>query len=504
MDKPQWSSKIGFILAASGSAIGLGNIVFFSANAYKLGAGAFYIPYLLSLFFIGIPLMVLEMGLGGVTKRAFPQAMYKIAGQKGEFIGWWALLNATFITMYYITILSWVLGMWFGAFGKLWEPTATLPKFAVKELANPAGFFFSILSSYKSVLLVLAIWILNIVIVRRGIETIEKAVRWFVPLMWIFMIILIIRGITLPYGIEGIYLLFTPNFELMSSWEVWQGAISQILFSLSLGFGIMTAYASYLPKESDHVNNAVATSLLNCSFEYIAGLAIFSILFAFSIVPKASTLTMMFFIVPQGIAHLPAGVITFGILFFTLLLLAGLSSSISLIEALISAIIDKFNTPRRKVLIVFSTIGIVGSILFALPKVVDSHLAGNGTLGLTLLDLTDHWAFSYGLLIVALVEAIVIGWLFPVERLTDNISSSFPFPKKLFVVLVKYLIPVVLGAILFASIKGEFLGLYGTQMQFDLEWSNLSKILPPTVLIFWLITTITISFILTKKKGAPR
>ena len=109
-ERQQWGSKLGFILAASGSAIGLGNIVFFPANAYKFGAGAFYIPYLVALILVGIPVMILEFGLGHHTRQAFPQSMRAIAGRKGEFFGWWAVLNACWIAMYYITILGWVIG----------------------------------------------------------------------------------------------------------------------------------------------------------------------------------------------------------------------------------------------------------------------------------------------------------------------------------------------------------------------------------------------------------
>ncbi|MCA9757177.1 MAG: sodium-dependent transporter, partial [Candidatus Eisenbacteria bacterium] len=108
--RDQWKSKLGFILAASGSAIGLGNIVFFAANAYKFGAGAFYVPYLVALFLLGIPVMIMELGIGHRTQRAYPEAMYQLGGIKGEWIGWFGLLNASVITMYYITILGWVLG----------------------------------------------------------------------------------------------------------------------------------------------------------------------------------------------------------------------------------------------------------------------------------------------------------------------------------------------------------------------------------------------------------
>lgn len=495
--RAQWSSKVGFILAASGSAIGLGNIVFFGANAYKYGAGAFYLPYLLSLFLVGIPVLVTEMGLGSMTQQAFPSSLGRVGGKWGEFAGWWGLLNAGFITMYYITILAWVVGMFIGSFGPLWKAESGLPAFAaVGSMANPGGFFFHMLSSSWVLLLVLLVWLLNLVIVRRGVQTIEPAVKVFVPLMWLFMIILIVRGLTLPHGEEGIFLLFTPDFEIMRDPGVWRGAVSQIFFSLTLGFGVMTAYASYLPRNSDQINNGVVTACLNCSFEFLAGLAIFSLLFTFAIVPQASTLAMMFFVVPQGIAAMPTAVKTFGLLFFLLLLMAGLSSSISLVEGLCCAVIDKFGWSRRRVLMVACLVGVLGSAVFALPVVVDRQIASNGTLGLSLLDLMDHWAFEHGLLIVGLVECLILGWILPVEKLRRHLNqhSRFHLPVA-FNWLIKLVIPAALGVVLAMSVVEKLVGgIYGADMVFDSL-----RGLPQLVLAVWILGTTGMALWLTFK-----
>jgi neurotransmitter:Na+ symporter, NSS family len=492
--RAQWKSKVGFVLAASGSAIGLGNIVFFSANAYTFGAGAFYLPYLLSLFVIGIPLLVAELGLGGLTGQALPQSLGRYGGRWGEFCGWWGLINAAFITMYYVTILAWVCGMLLGAFGPLWQPASPLPSFALDELPNPAGFFFQLLSSWWVLALVAAVWLVNAVILRRGVATIEPAVKVFVPLMWVFMAVLIVRGLTLPHGEEGVFLLFTPDLEIIRDPAVWQGAMSQIFFSLSLGFGIMTAYASYLPKGADHVNNGVVTACMNCAFEFIAGLAVFSLLFTFAIVPRASTLGMMFFVVPEGIAAMPWGVRLYGVLFFLLLLLAGLSSSISLIEGLVSGLIDKFGWSRRRTLAIASGVGVLGSAAFALPLVIDRQLASNGTLGLTLLDLIDHWAFSYGLLVVGLVECLILGWALPVARLREAINrhSRLPLPRA-FDWAIKLVIPAAILTVLVGSAWQELrTGLYGSGM--TLDWA---RGLPLAALLFWLGTTVLLALALT-------
>ena len=496
-ERGQWKSRIGFILAASGSAIGLGNIVFFSANAYKFGAGAFYLPYIIALFAVGIPVMILEFGLGHHTGRAFPEAMFRTCGRKGEFLGWWAVVNASMITMYYITILGWVVGMWVGALGDLWTPSVAVTAFGMAEgaLPNPVAYFFDMISSWGTAGGVALVWVLNVVICLKGARGIESAVRFIVPAMWILMAALIVRGVTLPEGIHGVYLLFTPDFSVMSDPEVWQGAFSQIFFTLSLGFGIMTAYASYLPKDSDQVNNGLMVSFMNCGFEFVAGLAVFTLLFAFAVAPKASTISMMFFVVPGGIAKFPAGVAAFGVLFFTLLLIAGLSSSISLVEALVSALIDKFEVPRRRAVLLFSAIGLFGSILFALPTVIDKGLASDGTLGLTLLDLVDHWAFSYGLLIVGLGECLLLGWVYGVDKIRDtiNASSARPLPAS-FDVLVKWVIPGAVGLLLVWAIYKEVSGgFYGH----DFEVGELTA-LPYLAFGTWLVLTFGVSFAFTR------
>lgn len=499
-DRGQWSSKLGFVLAASGSAIGLGNIVFFGANAYRYGAGAFYLAYLLALFVVGIPVLIGELGLGSLTHQAFPQSLRRIGGRWGELAGWWGLLNAAFITMYYITLLAWVGGMLIGSFGPLWQEATAVEAFGLDSMANPHGFFFDMISSWWVVALVVVVWAVNLFIVRRGVSTIEPVVKVFVPLMWAFMLVLIVRGLTLPNGFEGVYLLFTPDFELMREPAVWQGAASQIFFSLTLGFGVMTAYASYLPKDADQVNNGVLTACLNCGFEFLAGVAIFSLLFTFAIAPQASTIAMTFFVMPQGIAAMPFGVVAFGVLFFLLMLLAGLSSSISLIEGINCAMIDKFGWSRRRTLAATGAVGLVGSACFALPMVIDRQLAGNGTLGLSLLDLIDHWAFSHGLLLVGVVECLLLGWMLPVSKLREHLNryGRFRVPA-VFDWLIKLVIPAWLLWILGLSIWGKIeTGIYGHDLALD--WA---RSLPVIAFLVWFLGTTGLAAWLTLRKGRP-
>lgn len=501
-----WGSKLGFVLAASGSAIGLGNIVFFGANAYKYGGGAFYVPYLVALAVVGIPIMMLEFGIGHSRQKAFPAALRDMVGAPGEFVGWWALINAGVISLYYVTLLGWVLGMLFGALGPLWTDSHPTPNFTPESLPNPVGYFFDTLSKPSSLVNVAIVWLLTVLICSKGTKTIEAAVKFFVPAMWVMMIVLIIRGVTLPGGWDGVLYLFNPDFSAMGEAEVWRGAFSQIFFSLSLGFGLMSAYASYLPKDANTNNFAAQTSLLNCSFEYVSGFAIFSMLFAFSIVPKASTLAMTFFVLPAGIAELPGGVRVFGVLFFLLLLLAGISSAISLVEGVCSAVIDKWHVPRKTVLTCAFGLGFLGSMMFALPQVIDPGLAGDGTLGLTLLDLFDNKAFGYGLLVVGLLECVLIAWVYGIKRFVRERKGGRE-PNVFdwgFIGLIGGVIPITLVYLLYSAIQQEREdGLYGRKLVDpaviggDGGWTWLATAAP----IIWISGTVGLALLLTLIKG---
>ncbi len=504
VERGVWSSKLGFVLAASGSAIGLGNIVFFASNAYQFGGGAFYVPYFIALFALGIPVMIAEFSLGTMTGRSFPMALSAVVGKKGEFVGWWSLASALFITMYYITILSWALCMMVGALFGLLEPGATAPfePFAEPSAApNATAYFFGILASWWPMIGVVAIWAVTLLALLKGTETIEKTVRVAVPLMWVFMIVLIVRGVTLPGGTDGVLYLFTPDLGGISEPGIWKGAFSQMFFSLSLGLGTMTAYASYLPKDSDHVNNSFMVSLLNCGFEYIAGIAIFAMLFAFSLNPAGSSISLPFFVIPQGIAAFPFGVKLFGFAFFLLIVMAGVTSAISLVEGMASAIIDKMGIDRKKALVMVAVPGIVGSLVTAMPFIVDPGLAGNGTVGLNFLDILDHWAFGYSLLTVGLVECLLLGWVFGAGNLRAFVNANAKLKLgPWFDVLLRFVIPAILFTVIVWNLIIDLGGgpLYGSAVPLGfVDW------FPVVIPLVWIGGTLGLAAYLTSRPSAP-
>ncbi|MDX1420645.1 MAG: hypothetical protein R3181_11810, partial [Rubricoccaceae bacterium] len=400
---------------------------------------------------------------------------------------------------YYITILGWALTMLFGAFGGLLTEPATAPFEGMMEPTdgpNATVYFFGMIASWWPMISVATIWALTILFLWRGTKTIEAMVRVFVPLMWLFMIVLIVRGLTLPGGVDGVLYLFTPNLDGISDVNVWQGAFAQMFFSLSLGLGTMTAYASYLPKDADQVNNSLLVSFLNCGFEYIAGVAIFSMLFVFALNPAGGTLSLSFFVIPQGIAAFPFWVKAFGVFFFFLLVIAGLTSAVSLVEGMASALIDKLGISRAKALAFVLVPGIAGSLTFALPFIVDPGLTGDGTLGFTLFDLLDHWAFRYSLVIVGLLECLLIGWVLGADRLRAVVNENSKFRLgPWFDWLIKLVIPAILTTVLVFTLADDLTGgLYGSTYEIrGAEW------LPAVMPLIWLVGTLTLAALLTSR-----
>jgi neurotransmitter:Na+ symporter, NSS family len=477
-----WGSQLGFIMAAVGSAIGLGNIWRFSYMAYDNGGGAFLIPYLIALFTAGIPLMILEFGIGHERIGSAPLAFSKIS-RRWEWLGWWAVTFVMFgIVLYYTVIISWCLNYLVFSLSLSWGD-------------DPDTFFFQQFLGLTSgpsevgtiqvpILIGLAvIWFLNGIIVYRGVTRgIELANKIFMPLLFVLMAILVFWSLTLEGAADGIRVYLTPDFTALTKPKVWIDAFSQIFFTLSLGFGIMIAYASYLPKRSDLTRSALAIALINCGFSVFAGFAVFSMLgyMAYhSQVPVTEVVTqsigLAFVAYPKAISLLPGGSV-FGVLFFTSLVVAGLSSSVSIIEAFTSATVDKFAWDRRHVVIVISVMGFLGGMMFTARG------------GLFWLDIVDHFLTHYGLVVVGLLEALLVGWFFHIEKLQKHINAVSQMKLgPWWAILIKFFVPLVLVVILGGDLMSDLSKPYG-----DYSWTSLFMIG-----VNWLFITFLIALVLS-------
>jgi len=467
-DRSSWKSNIGFLLAAIGSAIGLGNVWRFSYMAHQYGGGAFLIPYLVALLVAGIPIMIIEYGLGHREKGSSPLSFVRI-NRKFEWLGWWMPVVAMFgIMLYYSVVIGWCINYLIFSFSLSWG-------------ADPQSFFFSqFLQLSESsgelggvrlpiALSTLFVWALCWLICYRDIRHgIERASVVFMPVLFLLTIVLVVWSVFLDGAADAIW-----NHYLHADWskinifsddpvvrgeagKVWAAAFGQIFFTLSLGFGIMITYASYLPDESDIARNAVVTCIVNCLYSFVAGFAVFGVVGFMAQsqgVPFEDAIKggpqLAFVVYPKAISMLPSFNVLFGIIFFLMLVIAGLTSGISLIEAFACSITDKFDWPRAQVVTVVCIAGFLGSLVFTTHG------------GLYLLDIADHFVTNYGLVFGGLLECLIIGWIVRAAVMREHISKRGTRIPVFWEILVKFVTPAILGYLFFLSLQGDLAENYG-------------------------------------------
>ncbi|MGL1903808.1 MAG: sodium-dependent transporter [Fibrobacterales bacterium] len=461
-----WGSKWGFIFAAVGSAVGLGNIWRFSYMAYENGGGAFLIPYIVAIIFAGIPLMVLEYAIGHKEQGASPLAFSRIS-KKLEWIGWWMPTVATIgIMLFYSVVIAWCLNYLVFSFSISWGGDAQsfffndflgLPGKPFENGVFDLGSMNPAIIISNSIVWVL-IWAICFKEINRGIE---KACLVFMPLLFLLTTILVVWTVTLDGAAEGIKHYLTPDWDKIDIfnhyndekvWNVWIAAFGQIFFTLSLGFGIMITYASYLPRKADIVGNAITTTITNCLYSVFAGFAVFGVL-GFMAQAKGVPITevvksgpsLAFVAYPEAISQLPFANSLFGIVFFLSLVLAGLSSGISLIEAFACSITDKFQLSRGKVITAICGSGFILSLIFTTNA------------GLFILDIVDHFINNYALVVGGLLECIAVGWVLKAYVARNYVNSVGGRRLiKSWDICIKYITPTILIIILYQAFKADF------------------------------------------------
>ncbi len=437
--RERWDSRSAFILATIGSAIGLGNVWRFPYICFKYGGGAFLIPYFVALFTAGIPLMILEFSLGHKMRAGAPTA-FRAAGKRKEWLGWFALLVALSIAIYYAVIMGWCFNYFFYSFNLSWGNSTE--SFFYNKFLNISESPFEIGTIKPTIMLgLLVCWVAIVGCIWRGPKTVSKVIYITVLLPWVILLIFVIRGLTLPGALQGLTYYLTPNFSALRDFEVWRNAYAQVFFSLSVGFGILIAYSSYLPERSDIVTNAFIISLANCGTSFLAGLAVFSTLGYYSFVQGIpvpdvvkSGPSLAFIVYPTIINLLPFASKIFGALFFLMLITLGIDSAFSLVEAGIAGITDKWGiTKRWKINISFAIVAFLIGLFYTTRS------------GLYWIDIVDHFMSSFGLMIIALTECILLGYMFKLSTLRAhcNLFSEIKIGKW-WDIFIKFIIPPIL------------------------------------------------------------
>ncbi|AKS39399.1 transporter [Anoxybacillus gonensis] len=455
--RQQWGTRAGFILAAAGSAIGLGNIWRFPAVAYENGGGAFFLPYLFALLTAGIPILILEFALGHKYRGSAPLTFARLS--KGtEWIGWWQVLISFVISTYYSVVIAWAMSYTYFAFTSKWgENTGDFLFGEYLKLAETPGTFGSLVPAVFIPLLL--VWIINLAVLYKGVRKgIEVANKIFLPTLIVLFLIIVIRAVTLDGAIQGLNAFFKPNWDQIMNGKVWLAAYSQIFFSLSIAFAIMITYSSYLPKKSDITNNAFITGFANSGFELLAGIGVFSVLgflaqqqgVEVSEVVKGGV-GLAFVVFPQIINQFPAFNELFGVLFFLSLTLAGLTSLISISETYVSAIQEKFGISRTKAVLGGGGVAALIALIFA----------SNG--GLYFLDVVDYFINNFGVALVGLVEVVVIAWVLKELNALQTHANSVSdiMVGAWWKISLSVVTPIVLGYMMFDSIKTNVKENYG-------------------------------------------
>ena len=450
-DRAQWKTRTGFLLAAIGSAVGLGNIWRFAYVCYENGGGAFLIPYCIALVTAGIPLMILEFGLGHRMRGSAPLAFAK-ASPRWEWLGWWMVTFVMFgIALFYSVVIAWCLNFFLFSFELTWghDPNAFFFQefLGVTEGPQVIGDL-----RWPIVVSLLVVWAINWVIVFFGVQRgIERASKIFMPALLVLTAVLVAWTISLPGAGEGLSRYLTPDFSKLTEPKVWISAYAQIFFSLSIGFGIMVAYASYLPRKSNLSANAAIICTVDALYAIFAGVAVFSTLgyMAYQtgkpfdeVVSKG--LGLAFVAYPQAISLLPSFARLFGMLFFLTLMVAGISSAVSILEAFTASVVDKFHYPRRVVVTVLAVFGFLGGLVFTTGG------------GLFWIDIADHFLSEYGLFLACIFQCVLVGWVFKTPRLREHINSISTWKiGRWWDWSVRYLVPGILVWLLISGVVQE-------------------------------------------------
>lgn len=457
-NRSQWGTRAGFVMAAMGSAIGLGNIWRFPAVAYENGGGAFLIPYLIALFTAGIPILIMEFTMGHKYRGSAPMTFRRI-NPKTEWIGWWGVLVAFAISTYYSVIIAWAIMYSIFSFNLRWgEDTEGFLFNDFLQLTVDPGQTGSLVPGVLIPLII--VWIVVLGILYRGVKKgIEIANRIMIPALFIVFLIIVIRAVTLPGAAEGLNAFFQPDFSQIFSAEVWVAAYGQIFFSLSIAFAIMITYSSYLPKKSDITNNAFITGLGNSSFELLAGIGVFSIL-GFMAVNQgvgvdevvAGGVGLAFVVFPAIINEFPAFNELFGFLFFASLILAGLTSLMSIIETYIAGLVDKFGISRSKAVVFGGGFAAIISLLYATQG------------GLFFLDAVDYFINQFGVAFIGLVEVVLIAWFLRKLKEFQTHANEISDIRigSWWTISLSFITPIVLGFMLIRLFKQNLLKEFAT------------------------------------------
>ncbi len=447
--REHWGSKIGFILAAAGSAIGLGNIWKFPYIAGVNGGAAFVFIYLISILVIGLPVLMSEILIGRTAHRN-PVGAFKQLSNGSKFwtaVGGMGVLAGFFILSYYVVIAGWALGYIVEAAKGVF--------YDFKTPAEAGSYFNSLIGNPVWILGYFALFmILTMLLVIGGVQKgIEKGSKIMMPILFLLLIILVVRGVTIPGAEKGITFLVKPDWSAVTGSTILL-ALGQAFFTLSLGMGAMLTYGSYMSDKDNITVSAIEIVTLDTLIALLAGFAIFTAVFAYGQDP-ASGAGLIFQTLPVVFAKMPGGYI-FSISFFILLSIAALTSAISLLEVITAYYVDEKGWTRKKAVLVFGFVTFILGIPSALSYNVmsDVHF-----FGMTFFDFIDYVSANILLPAGGFLIAVFVAYVWKFDKAVPKLKEgsekflekySFIIPSWKF--FIKYIAPVLIIFVFLNSI----------------------------------------------------
>lgn len=445
--RQSWSSRLTYVLTVAGATIGFGATWRFPYLVGENGGGAYVLLFCIAMIVIGIPMILVENVIGRRMRVNSIDAYTGEANSKKihkgwKILGYMGLIGSFGILAYYMVLGGWVLTY----IGSLVSGTLDLSSPVTNELTS-AFYTEKIQNSPITILIYTGLFVIaNYIILAKGVmDGIERSVQYLMPILFIFLLVMIIRNITLPGAIEGIKFYLIPDFSKITK-ELFVFVLGQVFFALSLGFGVLITLSSYLDKKENLVKTATITGIVNTLIALAAGFMIFPSLFTFGVAPNSGP-TLVFQSLPIVFSHMWAGTV-FATIFFSLLVIAALTTSLTIYEVIVTTLQEKTKLSRKKsITLTLISIFILGNI----PSVLGDNIWNNITIiDRSIFDAFDYISGNILFVLTALGSAIFVGFVLKDEA-KKELGASEKFTNIWFN-YVKYIIPIIIIVIFVNSL----------------------------------------------------
>lgn len=446
-EKVKFGSKLALVMATVGSAVGLGNVWRFPNQVQENGGAAFLIVYVACILLMGVPVMLAEFSLGrgvgsdavGAFKKFTPKSKWSLVGAVG-------ILASFMVLAYYMVVAGWTVEyLWMSLTGSLYEGAYS---------GNSGEWFGKILSDsiegvWPPIIATSVILLFNVFILLRGVKKgIEKMTNLLMPVLFLVMLVLCVVSLSLPKAAEGIDFFLNPDFSKINA-DVFMSALGQAFFSLSLGMGTLITYASYFPKKDNLTVTAVSVSFCDFAVALLMGFIIFPAVTSFGLAGDSQGLqsvALVFVTLPEVFAQMPLTQL-WSVLFFVLLFIAAVTSTVSIMEVSILYLQERANFSRKKAVI---TVVVPLFILSPLCSLSQGELSEYTILGLNFFDFLDTVATNYMLPFGAMLTCIYVGWVVPRKFVKDEITNHGKVARMVYpaiIFLIRYVAPLLILAI---------------------------------------------------------